>query len=144
MPFLVRKALSVLTALGLFGCQACVHHPTDPACILVDTGFGPRGTVPIKVVTVTTGLVVPWGIAFLPGGDCLVTERPGRIRLLSGGALAQAPVATVDIAKDGEGGLLGIALHPDFANKSLFYVYATVDVGGAPQNQVIRYQLSAD
>ena len=142
MPSIHRtRNLSLLAAAALFGCSA---KATDPSCLEADTGALPRGTVPIKVETVVSGLSVPWGIAFLPGGDWLVTERPGRIRLLSGGTLVPAPVAIVDIASNGEGGLLGIALHPDFANNSLFYVYATVDVGGEPTNRVIRYKLSTD
>jgi aldose sugar dehydrogenase len=146
MPRNVRATLSVLVALGLTGCQS--RSPplarSSPNCELVDKGFGPNGTVPIKTETVVTGLSVPWGIAFLPGGDWLITERPGRVRLVQKGALVNEPVATVAIAEGAEGGLLGIAIHPDFAANRLFYVYATVDNRGQPVNRVIRYKLSED
>ena len=113
-------------------------------CLLVPSGFGPAGKTQVRVDTVVTGLEVPWGIAFLPGGDWLVTERPGRIRLVRGGDLVGAPVATVDIARTGEAGLLGIALHPQFASTSLFFVYATVEAGGQVENRILRYRLSND
>jgi glucose/arabinose dehydrogenase len=113
-------------------------------CTLVEQGFGSRGAVPVRVERVATGLEVPWGIAFLPGGDALVTERPGRVRLLRAGKLEQEPVATVAIAERGEGGLLGIAADPDFARNRRFYLYATVDDGGRSVNRVTRWVLSQD
>ena len=117
-----------------------------PRCTLVERGFGPAGAVPIRVERVASGLEVPWGIAFLPGGDALVTERPGRVRILRGGVLDPNPVTTVkvSVAEGGEGGLLGIAVDPRFAANRRFYVYATVDEGGAEVNQVSRYALAAD
>lgn len=76
-----------------------------------------------RVVTVTEGLEFPWGIAFLPGGDILVTERPGRLRLISGGKLDPEPVAGVpEVWASGQGGLLDVALHPDFARNRLVYL----------------------
>lgn len=133
-----------------FACGGC-REGTDarsaqaPQCLLVQSGWGPAGTVAVKVETVASGLEVPWGLAFLPGGDVLVTERPGRVRLLSGGALVPQPVATVPIGSSSEGGLLGIAAHPDFANNRQFYLYVTVDTpSGTPQNRIERWILSPD
>lgn len=125
-------------------CSAC-DPPLDRtiACLLVTEGFGPAGHVQIRVETVVAGLEVPWGVAFVPGGDWLVTERPGRVRLIRGGQLAPEPVVTVDVAQGGEGGLLGIALSPSFQADRSFYVYAT-SPGQAPENRVLRYVLSAD
>src|SRR5262245_13001974 len=114
--------LSLLAALA--GCsQAPV--PTSPTCTLVEAGFGPAGATSVSAETVITGLEVPWGIAFLPGGDWLITERPGRVRLFSGGALEAQPVATIAIQAESEGGLLGIAVSPSFATDRFFYVYGT-------------------
>jgi glucose/arabinose dehydrogenase len=80
----------------------------------------------VKVGTVATGLEIPWEIAFMPDGRALVTERPGRIRMLDkDGKLAADPVATVDVSEQGEGGLLGLALDPDFARNGLVYLYFT-------------------
>ncbi|MFQ4140879.1 PQQ-dependent sugar dehydrogenase [Chlorogloeopsis sp. ULAP02] len=114
------------------------------ACKYIQDGFGSQGQVKVRVEEVVTGLEVPWGIAFLPGGDMLVTERPGRVRLVRNGKLQQAPVNTVKVTDSGEGGLLGIAAHPDFANNRFFYLYYTVDKNGSPVNRVERWRLSTD
>ncbi len=141
----MRPALTaaVAAALSCSPAGAPAASPT-PGCTLVERGFGPDGKVPIRVERVATGLEVPWGIAFLPGGDALVTERPGRVRLLHGGALEPSPVATIEVAESGEGGLLGIAADPAFAENRRFYLYATVEKGGRGVNRVTRWVLSSD
>jgi aldose sugar dehydrogenase len=76
-----------------------------------------------RVVTVAEGLVHPWSMAFLPNGDMLVTERPGRLRVVRGGVLQQAPVAGVPAVRArGQGGLLEVMAHPDFASNQLIYL----------------------
>lgn len=79
-----------------------------------------------RVVTVAEGLVNPWGMAFLPGGDILVTERPGRLRIVRGGKLLADPVPGLPpVRAAGQGGLLDVALHPDFAtNRLVYFSYA--------------------
>lgn len=115
------------------------------SCELVREDFGPDGTVPVRAEKVVTGLDVPWGLAFLPGGDLLVTERPGRIRLVHEGKLVEEPVAKVSVTRQrGEGGLLGIALAPDFEKSRAFFVYYTHDEGGREANRVERWKLSDD
>ncbi len=141
------RILSVCLALLTFGCSGGCAQATgvsSPDCLLLDDGFGPTGTTKVKAEVVVTGLEVPWGIAFLPGGDLLVTERPGRVRLVRGGTLVPTPVATVPLAPGGESGLLGIALHPNFATNRFFLLYATVSVDGAKQNRIERWKLSDD
>jgi len=83
-----------------------------------------------RVVTVVEGLEHPWSIAFLPGGDMLVTEQPGRLRVVRDGRLLADPVPGVPevlVEPRGgrlatEGGLLDVALHPDFASNRLIYL----------------------
>ncbi len=76
-----------------------------------------------RVVTVVDGLVQPWSIAFLPGGDMLVTERPGRLRIIRQGKLLPEPVPGVPAALfQGQGGLLEVATHPDFSSNRLLYL----------------------
>jgi aldose sugar dehydrogenase len=76
----------------------------------------------LSVETVVQGLEHPWGLAFLPDGSMLVSERPGRLRIVSNGKLLP-PIANVPrVAARGQGGLLDIALHPDFANNRLMYL----------------------
>ena len=91
--------------------------------------------------TIADGLEVPWDLAFLPDGRALVTERPGRVRLLGAdGKLRSEPVATVDVDDAGEGGLLGLAVDPDFERNGFVYLYRTTDSG----NEVARYQLTGN
>jgi glucose/arabinose dehydrogenase len=85
-----------------------------------------RPPAPPRVKTVGTGLQIPWEIAFLPDGRALVTERAGRVRLLDrDGRLRRKPAAHVAVTTQGEGGLLGLALDPDFAANRLVYLYFT-------------------
>lgn len=116
-------------------------------CNLVENGFGPPGQVKVRVEEVVSGLEVPWGIAFLPNGNMLVTERPGRIRLVQNGKLRPQPIANINVSDSGEGGLLGIAAHPNIASNRWFYIYFTADrnsSSGSSANRVERWQLSQD
>jgi aldose sugar dehydrogenase len=85
-----------------------------------------------RVVTVAEGLVHPWSIAFLPNGDMLVTERPGRLRVVRNGTLLPEPVAGVpEVRARGQGGLLEVMPHPDFAsNRWLYLTYSKPDADG--------------
>jgi glucose/arabinose dehydrogenase len=90
------------------------------------------------VTTIARGLEVPWEIAFLPDRRALITERPGRVRLLErDGRLAPTPVAEVQVTADGEGGLLGVAVDPRFSRNRLVYLYRT----RGERNEVLRYRL---
>ena len=80
------------------------------------------GGVSFDVLTVAAGLQFPWGMDFLPDGRILVTERSGRLRVVSPGGNLSSPVDGVLAVDDrGQGGLLDIALHPDFASNQLVY-----------------------
>jgi glucose/arabinose dehydrogenase len=84
----------------------------------------------VRAETVATGLAIPWEIAFMPDGRALVTERPGRVRLLDRHRrLRRAPVAYVPVSARGEGGLLGLALDPRFGTNRLVYLYFTTATG---------------
>jgi len=87
---------------------------------------------PVRLVTVAEGLEHPWGIAFLPDGRALVTERPGRLRVVAkDGTVGPALDGVPAVAATGQGGLLGIALDPDFATNALVYLaYAESREGG--------------
>lgn len=99
-----------------------------------------KSNVAFEVVTVATGLDRPWGMTFLPDGRMLVTERPGRLRVVSKGGTMSAPVAglpTMDAR--GQGGLLDIALDPAFAtNRLIYWSYAEPREGGANNTAVAR------
>jgi aldose sugar dehydrogenase len=116
----------------------------EAACRLISDGFGPAGTVSVGVEEIATGLEAPWGIGFLPDGSIMISERPGRLRIVREGRLSPDPVATLEVAPSSEGGLLGLALHPDFDSNRLFYLYYTVRKQGRPVNRVERWRLSED
>jgi glucose/arabinose dehydrogenase len=83
----------------------------------------------IRVTVMTRGLSHPWALAFLPDGGMLVTERPGRIRVIRNGVLDPTPIAGVPrVRTDGNGGLMDIALHPRFADNRLVYFTYTKPV----------------
>ncbi|MBI2034552.1 MAG: PQQ-dependent sugar dehydrogenase [Candidatus Levybacteria bacterium] len=96
--------------------------------------------IPLTTV-IAKNLDVPWAIAFLNDGSMLVTERAGNVKLINPANGKQTVIAKIDDAKEiGEGGLLGIVLHPNFKTNHFVYVYYTYDVrGNRAQNRVIRY-----
>lgn len=87
----------------------------------------------ITVATVARGLEHPWGLAFLPDGSMLVTERPGRMRIVSRDGRISEPLSGIPrVFAQGQGGLLDVALDPDFRSNRLVYVtYAEPGAGGA-------------
>lgn len=87
----------------------------------------------VRVDTVVTGLEHPWGLAFLPDGRMLVTERPGRLRVATmQGALSPPVAGTPAVFARGQGGLLDVALEPEFASSRMVYLsYAEAGEGGA-------------
>jgi glucose/arabinose dehydrogenase len=94
-----------------------VELPNKP--MLYETAEGQT----IRVVVVARGMANPWSMVFLPNGDMLVTERPGRVRLLRKGTLDPQPVAGVPMVQAGGlNGLMEIVLHPQFATNSLVYL----------------------
>jgi glucose/arabinose dehydrogenase len=95
-----------------------------------------------QVDVFSSGLEVPWDLAFLPDGRMLVTERPGRVRLVErDGAVRAAPVARVAASAQGEGGLLGLDLDPQFAEGKRFaYLFVTTTQG----MQVQRWRVEPD
>src|SRR5262249_38988926 len=99
----------------------------------------------ISVQTWVSGLNVPWSLVFLPDGRGLVSERRGQIRLIEpNGQFAQKPYATLRVAAEGEGGLMGLALHPKFAEKPYVYVMLTRQERGGSANAVIRLKHEGD
>ena len=76
-----------------------------------------------RVVVMTKGLVHPWGLAFLPDGSILVTERPGRLRMIRNGVLDPTPIAGVPpVYAQAQTGLLDVAIDPDFAQNHYIYL----------------------
>jgi aldose sugar dehydrogenase len=112
---------TLLWALTVFITAADAQPSTTPA-----------NTTPAKTETVVRGLVNPWALAFLPDGRMLVTERPGRMRVVTADGQLGAPLAglpTVDVG--GQCGLLDVLVDPQFAqNQTLYWTYAEAGTGG--------------
>lgn len=102
------------------------------------TNIDPKDPNAPVTAVVAENLDTPWGIAFLPNGDMLVTERPGSVKLVSGDNVIT--VATIpNVREISEGGLLGIALHPQFDTNKYVYLYYTYGSSrGNTQNRVVR------
>jgi aldose sugar dehydrogenase len=143
MAELTRLALVVLAVLSLGSCG-----PSAPG-VEPDAGTAPPAspgaTHEVRVNQLVTGLEHPWGLVFLPGGDVLVTERPGRVRLVRDGALRDEPVAGAPQAQaGGQGGMLDLALHPDFESSRLVYISYSKPVPGGRTTAVARARWEND
>lgn len=129
-----NSRLVVLVAIGMQGVGLAHAAQTNaPAA----------SPTPIVVDTVARGLEHPWSLAFLPDGRALVTERPGRIRIVEKNGSLSAPVVGVPkVFAEGQGGLLDIALAPDFAaSKLVYFSYAEPREQGKAGTTVARARL---
>jgi len=140
---LSRPAFAGLTLLtGLAGLATLLLGPPEAGAA---GGGNSSAGVKFRVVEVAGRLVHPWGVAFLPGGDMLVTERGGKLRTIRGGKLESEPVAGVPkVAARGQGGLLDVALHPNFASNSLVYLSYAGDGDGGTGTEVVRARLNGN
>lgn len=100
--------------------------------------------VDVKVETVATGLDHPWAVEVLPDGAYLVTERPGRIRLIRDGKVSGPISGVPEVYAHGQGGLLDITLDPNFASNRTLYLTASVAGDGGSGTAVFRAGLSPD
>jgi aldose sugar dehydrogenase len=132
------QAIPVVTALALALSTAAAGAQITKA----PPQQSPR---PVKAETFAKGLVHPWGLAFLPDQRLLVTERPGRLRLLSkDGEVGPAIGGVPEVYAGGQGGLLDVVLAPDFASSQLIYLsYAEPRDGGKNGTSVARGRLVA-
>ena len=93
----------------------------------------PAAAAPFTVETVADGLDYVWGIAFLPDGSMLVTEKPGRLRRVTTAGAVSTPIRGLPpVVYENQGGLLDVALHPDFAaNRWVYFTYSRPGAGGS-------------
>jgi glucose/arabinose dehydrogenase len=133
-------SLSAGVVLGSIGLLVA----TTPA-MAVDRTFETEKAV-IAVETVADGLDHPWGIDFLPDGRMIVTERPGRLRIITQGGAVSAPISGVPrVDARGQGGLLDVTLHPRFEQNRLVYLtYAEPGPNGTNSTAAARGRLSPD
>ena len=130
----MRVGSSVVSAASVLLCAAALGYAQEEAPIGVPVpplGDGPwvidtAEQHKTRVSVLARGLENPWAIAFLPDGAMLVTERSGRLRIVRRGALDPQPVSGMpQVRTDGNGGLMDVAVHPDFADNGLVYLTYT-------------------
>ena len=125
---LSRITIVVAAGAVLAASAQAQNRASPPLLPLPETVFS--ADYSIRVVELASGLENPWSMKFLPGGDMLITERPGRLRILRNGVLDPEPIAGVpEVRRTVLGGLFDVVLHPDFApNRTIYLSYAkTVD-----------------
>ena len=100
----------------------------------------PVAQVSFRVETVVGSLEVPWSIAWTPDGRMLLTERPGRVRVVADGKLQPQAFTIPDVEPSGESGLMGLALHPRFATNHFVYLSYAFKGGTDQLVKVVRYR----
>ncbi|MFO1036796.1 MAG: PQQ-dependent sugar dehydrogenase [Geminicoccaceae bacterium] len=130
--FKSRTSLLVAAALTCLGMQAA----------LAETRFESAGQE-LRAVEVLGGLEHPWSLAFLPDGRMLVTERDGRLLLVSEGQ-AQPVKGVPEVLASGQGGLLEVAVHPDFASNGLVFLTFSAPSSGGATTHLLRAKLAGD
>jgi aldose sugar dehydrogenase len=117
--------VSVVVRLTIFliliFAQSCGQPPAGKGA--GETASAQSGATQFRVETVVSGLEVPWAIVFTPDGRMIFTERPGRVRVVENGNLRAEPLAVIaDVEPSSESGLMGLTLHPQFAQNRLLYL----------------------
>ncbi|MFA6005706.1 MAG: PQQ-dependent sugar dehydrogenase [Patescibacteria group bacterium] len=143
---MMKKGVALLVLMTLFGgLWFYFRLPTKQEGNRPGNSIRSASPVPTKSVNpevLAENLEIPWEIVFLPEGDMLVTERSGK--LLRVGARTQVVQEIAGVAHIGEGGLLGMALHPNFKTNHYVYLYSTTRTAGGITNRVERYKFIKD
>jgi glucose/arabinose dehydrogenase len=136
-----RPLLILALALSVRG-AGCARRTPDPPPVAV---FPTRSGARLEAATFVAGLEVPWSMAFTSPRRLLVTERPGRLRVVEDGALLAKPLAVLDdVEARGESGLMGIALAPDYERSRLLYLAYAYDAPPGIAVRVARYRDDGD
>ncbi|GAA2803337.1 PQQ-dependent sugar dehydrogenase [Saccharopolyspora taberi] len=111
---------------------------TFATALALGCGSGPAVAAPAEVTPIATGLEIPWGLAFLPDGSGLFTQREtGQIMSIKDGQVTEVQRVTDSRPTDGEGGLMGIAVSPDYADDQTVFVFYTT----AEDNRIAKLKL---
>lgn len=137
---MIRTSVSALSIALLTACggQTAAPEAAEDGSLTSSDG--------LRLVPIAEALEFPWGMAALPNGDLLVTEREGRLRLVSDDTLVDAPLTGLpdDILVEGQGGLLGILLDPDFEVNRTLYLSYSKDMGDTNTTAVVSATLAED
>jgi glucose/arabinose dehydrogenase len=143
LPFATAFAVLVLFVTTAFGAYWLGYSPINQT---------PDATIPVmdgevayRVEEVVRGLEVPWGIAFTSPTRILVTERPGRVRVIENGALKPEPLHTfTEVSSGGEEGLMSIIVHPEYASNRFVYTAYAYQGEGGMRVDVVRFKDEGD
>ena len=143
MNLIVTGVISLL--LFISSCQLAQHERVQIGSVPQDVEDVFRDNVAeVSVGIWQEGLEVPWSLVFLPDGRALVSERPGRIRMIENGVLREDVYASLDVVHRGEGGLMGLAVHPDFEYEPYIYAMYTGFDGNEVRNKIVRIRHTGD
>jgi predicted secreted protein with PEFG-CTERM motif len=115
----------VISLLAIFGSLDAKAQPVNESSL--------------QTQVIASNLHVPWEIVFAPDGRAFFTERTGNLRVIENGTLVDQPVATIPVARAGEGGLLGLALDPNFEKSHYLYLYYTYSDSTRLYNRIARF-----
>ncbi len=138
-PILLAAGLAAVFFAVLYAVREPVRH-----ILFAEPTRTPAATTTEKngnVAVIAGNLSIPWEVAFLPDGDLLVTERPGTLLRLGED---DTRIDISGVKHTGEGGLLGLALHPDFEENKYIYLYLTTETEEGTRNRVERYRIEGD
>jgi glucose/arabinose dehydrogenase len=125
---------SLLVSAVYTSCQS-----DDKRTVVEKGGIVHTELMTLRIDTLARGLENPWAMAFLPDGRILISERPGRIRIWDKGKLMSTPVSGVpEVWANGQGGLLDLALHPDFKNNGWLYMTYSAKTGREASTTLAR------
>lgn len=131
-----RKRTSLLLLGAMLWLAACAQDKQ------ITTGVLQSELYAVEIEALVSGLEHPWGMAFLPNGDVLVTEKPGRLRRIHKGELQQQAIQGVPaVSYTGQGGLLDVTLDPDFADNQIIYLSYSAAGEGGIGTEVVRAKL---
>lgn len=136
--FIFGGIIIILLLIGVTWYQSA-FAPTISAIPLTTI----NSTSSAEIMVIAENLAVPWDVTKLPDGTLLVTERPGNLVFITNdGTITRTRVPEVSAV--GEGGLMGLALHPNFSTNRWLYLYRTVTRENQRQNEIVRYVLTPE
>ncbi|MEA5592946.1 PQQ-dependent sugar dehydrogenase [Rivularia sp. UHCC 0363] len=146
MSYLSKRLLSgAAIAFIVAGCSSAQNPLNSSSAIGSESNYGipPSGDVPkannFKKTKVVEGLENPWSMAWLPDGTMLITERPGRLRIVRNGVLDPTPITGVpEVFAVSQGGLMEVSLHPKFAQNRLVYLTYSHGTEEANRTRIAR------